>query len=113
MAGDDIARLILAKGGEGVSDSFQCRANVPCERHFGNCDEQAAVGNVVNRRHLPFRNKTADAVAIRLFPGEINRWGRTVFTAMQFSQPARLAELITQPPSPSLADYAHNFHFTL
>src|SRR3546814_21110212 len=41
MAGDDIARLILAKGGEGVSDSFQCRAHVPCERHFGNCDEQA------------------------------------------------------------------------
>src|SRR3546814_15574967 len=77
---------------------------MPGDGHFGNRDEQAAVGNVVNRRHLPFRNKTANEVAIRLFLGEIHRWGRTVFTAMQFSQPERLAEMMTQRAVRALAN---------
>src|SRR5688572_4013010 len=71
---DDVTRLVLAEP-EGVSGGtnrrrLERRADAGGDGHFGDRNEQSAVGNVVGRGEKPFTNQRTNEIAGSLLGGE-------------------------------------------
>ena len=86
-SGDNKTRLILAKGRGGITDVGKDAAAAAGERHFGQRDQQAAIGHIMHRVHHAVMNKLTHICGMGPFLGEVDRRRRAVFAAMQFTQP--------------------------
>src|SRR5204863_9411492 len=93
--GDYVASLVFPEEGgrrEGHAIVEQ-RAAASGQRHFGQSDEQPAVGNVVDRRDQTGGDRLAHRFAMAALGGEVDRRRRAVFPAGELAEPERLAEL--------------------
>ena len=71
VGGDDVARLIFTKGLCG-GERIERRANAACECHFRNCNNQPAIGNVVNGGCRASCDQRADVLGICPFRCKID-----------------------------------------
>ena len=62
------------------------RADVARHRHLRECDEQAAVGDVMHRRQQAVVNHGTDEIAVFLFLDQIDRRRRAIFLAADVAQ---------------------------
>ncbi len=74
-------------------------ADVAGERHFGDADQHAAIGNVVARRDPLGRNQAPDEVAVPALRRQIHGRGASVLAALDLAQVKRLPEV-----APGFAD---------
>ena len=92
-SGDNKTRLILAKGRGGIVNVFKDAAATTGERHFGQRDQQTAIGHIMYSVHRAVLNKLTHIFGMGPFFGEVDGRRRAVFTAMQFAQPYGLAKM--------------------
>src|ERR1700722_7892996 len=76
----------------GGSRRFEHRADVRSHRHLGKRHQNAAVGNIVDRRRQTLTDQRANEVGVAAFRGQIDRRRRALLPPADLAQIKRLAE---------------------
>src|SRR3546814_5926226 len=94
--GEQIKALVLAEEAFGDAEGLFLadeHADVRLERHFGESDRDAAVGDVVACRDPAGADRAADEIAGAPFGFQVDGRRRAFLATMDFAQPHLLAEV--------------------
>ena len=84
-------RFVLAIDQVFEMRQFKPGTDVPGERHFGDGNQNSAIGHVMRRSDQPLIDQLADEFAVTAFGVEVDCGRRPILAAMDFAQPYRLA----------------------